>query len=249
MKRSNPVVVSGERFGRLTEISFSHRDKHGHVHLLYQCDCGKQKTSNRNNVRQGQIASCGCLKSKAQKERYDKERETNWPGIRYGNLVVIKAIDVEKTTRLICKCDCGKETTVRAASVKSGNTKSCGCLVVAELKSRALKDNGSAINQIYRTYVKNAKSRNYSFELSLEEVKNIIEKPCEYCGDERSNQLNWLHSPYRYNGIDRCDNSKGYTKDNVVPCCRTCNIAKNTLTTEKFCAWLSRAAKHQAQKG
>lgn len=29
-----------------------------------------------------------------------------------------------------CRCDCGAELAVSAASLKSGNTKSCGCLKV-----------------------------------------------------------------------------------------------------------------------
>ena len=28
-------------------------------------------------------------------------------------------------------------------------------------------------------------------------------------------------------GCDRVDNSKGHTKDNVVPCCITCNTVRN----------------------
>lgn len=46
-------------------------------------------------------------------------------------------------------------------------------------------------------------------------MENIFSKPCVYCGDT-----------YRV-GADRLDNTKGHTKDNVVPCCVECNTAKN----------------------
>ena len=46
-------------------------------------------------------------------------------------------------------------------------------------------------------------------------IKNISNKPCIYCGD--TNRV----------GCDRIDNSKGHTKDNVVPCCYDCNCARN----------------------
>jgi hypothetical protein len=46
-------------------------------------------------------------------------------------------------------------------------------------------------------------------------INNIMTKPCVYCGD--TNRV----------GCDRIDNSKGHTKDNVVPCCFDCNCARN----------------------
>lgn len=46
-------------------------------------------------------------------------------------------------------------------------------------------------------------------------ITNILHKPCIYCGDT-----------HRI-GADRIDNSKGHTKDNVVPCCYDCNCARN----------------------
>lgn len=46
-------------------------------------------------------------------------------------------------------------------------------------------------------------------------INNILTKPCVYCGDTKRI------------GCDRIDNSKGHTKDNVVPCCIECNTARN----------------------
>lgn len=46
-------------------------------------------------------------------------------------------------------------------------------------------------------------------------VLNILTKPCTYCGDT-----------YRI-GADRIDNTKGHTKNNVIPCCYECNCARN----------------------
>ena len=44
---------------------------------------------------------------------------------------------------------------------------------------------------------------------------NISSKPCIYCGYTKKI------------GCDRIDNSKGHTKDNVVPCCHECNTARS----------------------
>lgn len=50
-------------------------------------------------------------------------------------------------------------------------------------------------------------------------VLNVLSKPCVYCGDT-----------HRV-GADRIDNSKGHTKDNIVPCCYECNCARNSNFT------------------
>ena len=50
-------------------------------------------------------------------------------------------------------------------------------------------------------------------------------KPCHYCGCEIEGT-----------GLDRKDNDKGYTPDNVVPCCRGCNRKKQTKPYEQYLA-------------
>jgi hypothetical protein len=44
------------------------------------------------------------------------------------------------------------------------------------------------------------------------------------------------------NGIDRVDNTKGYSVDNCVPCCRRCNVAKADMTPDQFLGWASLVA-------
>jgi hypothetical protein len=46
------------------------------------------------------------------------------------------------------------------------------------------------------------------------------------------------------NGIDRKDNSKGYTIDNVVSCCFICNKGKWTQSVGEFKTWLTRVNNH-----
>jgi len=63
---------------------------------------------------------------------------------------------------------------------------------------------------------------NVPLTLTLEECKILWLKPCEYCGKEiNSTGVS----------LDRLDNSGGYTKDNVVPCCGPCNKIKNIYLT------------------
>ena len=48
------------------------------------------------------------------------------------------------------------------------------------------------------------------------------------------------HPDFRYTGIDRVDNARGYEKDNVVPCCETCNTAKRTMSVDELLEWVTR---------
>ena len=50
----------------------------------------------------------------------------------------------------------------------------------------------------------------------------FLSKNCFYCNDNVKI------------GIDRVDSSKGYTIDNVVPCCSKCNWMKGVLSKEDF---------------
>jgi len=70
-----------------------------------------------------------------------------------------------------------------------------------------------------------AKQRAYFWELSIDQAGFCYTQPCHYCGDMPNGKLN---------GIDRQDSSVGYTIENIVPCCPTCNYAKLEMSPEEF---------------
>lgn len=63
---------------------------------------------------------------------------TNMIGRRYGSLVALRRIQPKRGdghVRWECLCDCGLTTIVRGSLLRSGNTKSCGCLrLVKQIK-------------------------------------------------------------------------------------------------------------------
>lgn len=65
---------------------------------------------------------------KERKEKMSKVRELS--GQRFGRLIVIerKNNDKKGNSRWLCKCDCGRTKIILGSSLKSGLTKSCGCL-------------------------------------------------------------------------------------------------------------------------
>lgn len=68
-----------------------------------------------------------------------------------------------------------------------------------------------------------AKDSKRVWSLTYEEYLQIIHEPCHYCGKNLLEE-----SGYH---LDRIDNAKGYTLDNVLPCCWECNrLRGNQLT-------------------
>lgn len=61
MARKLRIDMTGQRYGRLVALSFSHRGNSGHAHWLFACDCGERVVAAGGNVRAGNTTSCGCL--------------------------------------------------------------------------------------------------------------------------------------------------------------------------------------------
>lgn len=72
----------------------------------------------------------------------------NLIGQKFGRLTVIDVADDivsesgRHTAMWKCLCDCGNETVVRGKCLKSGDTKSCGCLQREEVSRRFSKHHG-----------------------------------------------------------------------------------------------------------
>jgi hypothetical protein len=155
-----------------------------------------------------------------------------------------------------CLCDCGNTTYISRKSLISKNTSSCGCGLkerytrLADDKIRQQEYGSAQIGSILSTYRCSARNRNLEFTLTKDDIKNIIFKNCHYCNMEAKNfqkgLTNRINGNRFYNGIDRKDNLKGYTLDNCLPCCFTCNRAKHTSTYEDFKQWISNLIKNNS---
>lgn len=168
-------------------------------------------------------------------------------GETFGYLTVVEQIESNKRgdTRFKCKCKCGNEVNIKGANLRSGHTKSCGCL------RRAKDVNGvSALNRIVNAYRQNARSKGIIFELSNDDVKHLIFQNCHYCNKSPSQIERSKHTDtvVLYTGIDRVDSTKGYIKDNVVPCCERCNYAKNAFSEKMFLNRIKIIAEREARR-
>ena len=150
--------------------------------------------------------------------------------MKYGRLVVV---GVEGSVRLKheCVCDCGKVVFVRLCSLRSGNTKSCGCLR-ADAVSRRFSKHGLVWTKEYtswqlmkdRCYNKKNKTYRYYGGKGIRvcsEWKNDFPKFLLDMGKKPSSDFS----------IDRIDGLKNYNNENCRWATKTEQVRnrKNTI--------------------
>ena len=143
----------------------------------------------------------------------------------------------------LCKCDCGNEKIISGHCLRTGNTKSCGCLQKEIVgKQRRLEPGLANMRDMIRNYKNGAKRRGLECNLTEKQFAELTQKDCYYCGAKPSNVTNHknYNGAYIYNGLDRVDNNKGYAIDNVVPCCRVCNFRKRDAGFQEFKEWINK---------
>ena len=169
-------------------------------------------------------------------------------GRKFGKLQVLEYSHTQNSKAFWrCLCDCGNLKTTDYGSLKYGNVKSCGCL---KSDARKGKYGMSAFRFVLYSYKRNAKIRSLDFLISDDEFLRLSLLNCFYCGASPSNiqRGKRLFGEYKYNGIDRLDNNKGYIEGNVVPCCGICNKAKRDLSYDDFISWVNRLSDNMMSK-
>lgn len=178
-------------------------------------------------------------------------------GTRKGRLN-IKSLDTVRSTKkglyYWCECACGVVKSIHGSNLRpKGKVVSCGCYREARAKQprAALRTRSNpkhrAQTEVFCSYRKRAERRGMEFTINREQFVGLAESACRYCGIGPSNRINSIkymksHKYIRkwvYNGLDRKDSLRGYTPDNVVPCCIRCNKAKLTMTVQEFGEWIT----------
>jgi hypothetical protein len=138
-------------------------------------------------------------------------------GQKYGRLTVIKKAEKSENGRAFwhCRCECGNEKTVLGKDLRSGNSKSCGCLK-KELMSSRMTTHGCTNTRLYNIwYSMKQRCENPSTEKSRMNYKNRGITICPEWHDISSFQEWALSNGYTKElTIDRKNNDKGYYPEN-----------------------------------
>lgn len=115
---SAKVDITGQRFGLLTAIEPTDRRRDKNIIWRCRCDCGAETFATAKDLRSGNTKSCG------------NHGTDNLAGRKFGRLTALYPLKGTKKGNAYwhCLCECGNELDVQTRSLKSGNTKSCGCL-------------------------------------------------------------------------------------------------------------------------
>jgi hypothetical protein len=145
-----------------------------------------------------------------------------WPyakiGTIYTRLTVIQLLGKIKPGSnhdyVICRCVCGKEKTYREAHLRSGSTKSCGCLQI-ERSIAANTTHGLKYTVEYTAY-RNMMAR--CFDIFHKSYKDYGARGITVCPQWINNPEQFLKDmgtkPFSWLTLDRIDNEKDYSPDN-----------------------------------
>jgi hypothetical protein len=154
-------------------------------------------------------------------------------GKRFGKLTVLRYAGCRKWgCYWSVKCDCGTEKEVDGKALRHGKVVSCRCRLKEFNKDNRLRP----YENLYHLFVRAAGRTTYVVNLPYDEFLVFTkETQCHYCGFAVHFQ-EYSAKGATYN-LDRKDNTLGYSKDNCVVCCKTCNFAKGARYT--YGEWLA----------
>ncbi len=178
-------------------------------------------------------------------------RYGRWTVLGYAGLIGSGGLGGRRRTQWRCRCDCGKEKIIRGGVLRAGRSKSCGCFRKEVIGDRTRLPRGeAAFNLVYCSVKRGAKSRNYVFELTKKQVRDIVVQNCHYCGSppQQKMQSHGINGDFLYSGIDRTNNDLGYFEGNIVPCCGICNYMKRTMSVEQFKDHIIKIYKHFVER-
>lgn len=114
------IDLTGQKFGKWTVVGRAENANNGAPMWRCRCECGTVAIVNGSNLRDGKSRGCGCR---------NMEPKDNLEGLTFGRLTVerLAGFNGQRARIWRCKCECGNEVDVIAASLKNGATTSCGC--------------------------------------------------------------------------------------------------------------------------
>ena len=160
---------------------------------------------------------------------------------KFGKLTAKKLTETGSITRMNrwqCQCECGETVVVYQYKLLDGRGMCKKC------RAKEPKPQGKITYKsrvaIVNAYKRAAKKRDLPWEITEAQALELMGKDCRYCGAPPKE----MDAGRVYNGIDRVKNHLGYTTDNCVSCCATCNYMKSDMSLDDFVTHIYKLGKH-----
>ena len=134
-------------------------------------------------------------------------------GEKYGKLTCIGKDETRDSRYYLFKCECGNIKSIIQDNVKSGATRSCGCLMKTHPNHVTFGFSHTRIDNIYKAMVDRCNNPNCI------SYKNYGAKGIKVCDEWENDKLKFFEWAFA-NGykktltLDRIDNFKGYSPEN-----------------------------------
>ncbi|MCK5608150.1 hypothetical protein KAR91_40085, partial [Candidatus Pacearchaeota archaeon] len=215
VSKARKLSLAGQRFGSWTVVGEAKKRKSGTVAWLCRCTCGTERVVSGPSLKSGATKSCGCFK-----------RKLSLVGKKFGRLLVLgEASKKGKKLYWHCVCDCGRNITVYAESLKGGDSKSCGCLNLERVTKHGM------IDTIEYTSWKKMKSRCYNPK--HKHFNHYGGRGITVCGRWMESFENFFKDmgprPSKKYSLDRINNNGNYEPSN----CRWATLSEQHRNTRR----------------
>lgn len=173
------------------------------------------------------------------RETYQNPSILNIVGERYGELKVVKMLEVDKDrgSKCLCECKCGNLNFVcYTNSLRSGHTKSCGCISSAgetEIKQTLEENNIQFEQQKTFSDLKSDKGYFLKFDFAIYN-HNIFSHLIEFDGPQHYNKNNAFYSE---DLVKRDIQKNKYCSQNNIKLIRIPYSKKNKIKLEDLVLW------------
>jgi hypothetical protein len=156
---------------------------------------------------------------------------------RWTAISIAASKEKDGRVRWVCKCQCGTIKEISGNSLRTKNSRSCGCLRTEELVKRvrthgqSVRGNRTAEYNMWKSAKHRAAVKGLDFNLELSDI--VVP---EFCPVFTSVRLNKTHTKSHYDSpsLDRRKPELGYVKGNVQVISHKANTIKQNATPEEI---------------
>jgi 5-methylcytosine-specific restriction endonuclease McrA len=202
------IDITGRVYGGLKVLSRHGRDTTGKTTWLCECYCGNQIVAVGLNLKSGNTTNCGKHKPP---RRIDISKQT------YGRLTAVSVYEVrDHKVYWLCECSCGNRTVVSLGKLRSGKTRSCGCLAreVSQANMLTFRKTLEATSPRYRFDLTDEERKERGIRLGKGKwMRAVFERDgfrCQRCSDTNRIHAHHIVSYSRFKD-KRLDISNGIT--------------------------------------